>query len=91
MSAIWRWFNSLPKSSRFALGGGLIAYGLVGEYLTDRAAEAFGLTPTEQDKQKLKELIPRISVVEKETGTQGSSKDKDIDAQLAELRRPRES
>ncbi|KAF3913488.1 hypothetical protein AA313_de0208406 [Arthrobotrys entomopaga] len=91
MSAIWRWFNSLPKSSRFALGGGLIAYGLVGEYLTDRAAEAFGLTPTEQDRQELKKMIPKISVVEKETSIQGSSQNKDIDSQLAELRRSRES
>ncbi|EPS41674.1 hypothetical protein H072_4424 [Dactylellina haptotyla CBS 200.50] len=87
MSAIWRWFTSLSQTSRLALGGGLIAYGLVGEYVTDRAADAFGLTPTEEDKQKLKEMIPKISVVEKNQ-TQ-STQDRDIESQLAELRKSR--
>ncbi|KAK6337750.1 hypothetical protein TWF696_001231 [Orbilia brochopaga] len=85
MSAIWRWFTGLSKTSRLALGGGLIAYGLAGSYLTDRAEEAFGLVPTEEDKQKLKGLVPKISVVEPGSGQQ----DKDIDAQLEELRKSR--
>ncbi|KAF3923147.1 hypothetical protein ABW20_dc0108106 [Dactylellina cionopaga] len=73
MSAVWRWFTSLSQTSRFALGGGLIAYGLAGSYLTDRAEETFGLTPTEQDKKKLKDLIPTVSVVERlDHGVRGS-------------------
>ncbi|KAK6533905.1 hypothetical protein TWF281_005250 [Arthrobotrys megalospora] len=86
MSAVWRWFTGLSKTSRLALGGGLIAYGLVGEYLTDSVGNAFGLTPTEQDKQKLKDMIPRISTVEKSIHT---PQDRDIDAQITELKKSR--
>ncbi|KAJ6258479.1 hypothetical protein Dda_6521 [Drechslerella dactyloides] len=85
MSAVWRWFTGLSQTSRLALGGGLIAYGLVGSYLTDRAEETFGLVPTEEDKQKLRGLVPKISVVEHG----GRSQDKDIDAQLEELNKSR--
>ncbi|KAK6356671.1 hypothetical protein TWF718_001011 [Orbilia javanica] len=89
MSAIWRWFTGLPKASRLALGGGLIAYGLIGDYyMTDRVGDAFGLTPTDQDKQKLKDMIPRISTVDKPGH---SPQDKEIEAQLAESKRNRSS
>ncbi|KAK6333873.1 hypothetical protein TWF730_004056 [Orbilia blumenaviensis] len=86
MSVIWRWFTGLSKTSRLALGGGLIAYGLVGEYMTDKVGDAFGLTPTEQDKQDLKAMIPKISTVDKPGH---SPQDKEIEAQLAELKKSR--
>ncbi|KAF3079449.1 hypothetical protein TWF569_002145 [Orbilia oligospora] len=88
MSAVWRWFTGLSKTSRLALGGGLIAYGLAGDYLTDTVGDAFGLTPTEQDKQKLKSMIPKISTVDKPGHT---PQDKEIEAQLAELKRNRDN
>ncbi|KAK6509873.1 hypothetical protein TWF481_004601 [Arthrobotrys musiformis] len=86
MSAIWRWFNGLSKTSRLALGGGLITYGLIGDYLTDSVGDAFGLTPTEQDKQKLRDMVPKISAVDKPGH---SPQDKEVEAQLAELKRNR--
>ncbi|KAF3921267.1 hypothetical protein ABW21_db0206514 [Orbilia brochopaga] len=87
MSAVWRWFTGLSRTSRLALGGGLITYGLVGSYLTDRAEESFGLVPTEEDKQKLRGLVPKVSVVE--PGSRPGDRDIDIDPQLEEFKKSR--
>ena len=48
------------------IGGGIIAYAMFGLYASDKAEQAFGFTPTEQDKQRLQESIPKIHMVEKE-------------------------
>ncbi|KAA8622457.1 hypothetical protein PtrV1_03763 [Pyrenophora tritici-repentis] len=42
-----------------------MAYAAAGLYLSDKAEEKFGLTPTEQDRKQLREALPRISPVEK--------------------------
>ncbi len=34
--------------------------------MSDQAEKIFGMVPTEQDKERLKEAIPRIRVVEEE-------------------------
>jgi len=66
MSAVYRWFSSLSPRTRIAIGGGLIAYGLAGSFLTDKAEEVFDLVPTDDDKERLKSLVPRIRAVNRE-------------------------
>jgi hypothetical protein len=48
------------------VGGGVMAYAIFGLTLSDKAEEAFGFTPTEKDKKDLREVVPKIHVVEKD-------------------------
>jgi hypothetical protein len=43
-----------------------MAYAIFGLTLSDKAEEAFGFKPTEKDKKELREVVPKIHVVEKE-------------------------
>lgn len=43
-----------------------MAYAAFGLLLSDKAEEAFGFTPTQQDKERLKDIVPKVRVVEKE-------------------------
>lgn len=43
-----------------------MAWGVAGLYLSDRAEEKFGYTPTEQDKTALEKLKPKIHVVDRD-------------------------
>nr|POE54498.1 hypothetical protein CFP56_41436 [Quercus suber] len=65
--SLWSSYRALSPRTRMLLGGGIIAWSAVGLFISDRAEEAWGLTPTEQDKQKLREALPRISVRDRET------------------------
>lgn len=49
------------------LGGGVMAYAVFGLFISDRAEEAFGFTPTEEDKKRLREAVPKIHIIEKES------------------------
>jgi hypothetical protein len=48
------------------LGGGIMAYAVVGMYLTDKAEEKFNFKPTEQDREELQKVLPKIITVERE-------------------------
>jgi len=61
----YRWFKSIQPKTRMMIGVGIMAYAGAGLYLSDKAEEKFGLTPTEKDRKELREAIPRISPVEK--------------------------
>lgn len=52
--------------TRLLIGGGIMGYAMLGMFLSDKAEQSFGLTPTEQDKQRLKESVPKIHFVERE-------------------------
>lgn len=43
-----------------------MAYAAFGLLLSDKAEEALGFTPTEQDKKDLRDSVPKIHVVERE-------------------------
>ena len=45
-----------------------MGYAGFGILMSDQAERFFGMVPTEQDKERLKEVIPRIRVVEEEEG-----------------------
>jgi len=64
--SLWQSYRNLPTLARLGVGGGLLAWGVVGLYLSDRAEEKFGFTPTDEDKAALDRLTPKIHVVERE-------------------------
>jgi hypothetical protein len=43
----------------------VIAWGVAGLYLSDKAEEHFGLTPTEKDKEDLEKLKPQLHMVDR--------------------------
>lgn len=45
---------------------GFLAWGVAGLYLSDRAEEKFGYTPSEQDKVDLEKMKPEIVVVDRD-------------------------
>jgi hypothetical protein len=47
------------------IGVGIMAYAGAGLYISDKAEERFGLTPTEKDHEELRDALPKISTVEK--------------------------
>jgi hypothetical protein len=71
-----RSFKNLPAKTRMAVGVGVIAWGVAGLYLSDKAEESLGYTPTEADKEKIRQYTPRITAVERpaEEATSDSSK-----------------
>jgi len=53
---------------RIGVGVGIIAWGAIGLYLSDRAEERYGLTPSEADKAALEKVTPKILVVDRPKG-----------------------
>lgn len=47
------------------MGVGIIAYAGAGLYLSDKAEEKFGFTPTEKDKEELRNAMPKITIAER--------------------------
>ncbi|KAK2591787.1 hypothetical protein QQS21_010518 [Conoideocrella luteorostrata] len=47
------------------VGVGVIAWGVIGLYLSDKAEEKFGYSPSEKDKEELWKWTPNITTVEK--------------------------
>ena len=45
-----------------------MGYAGFGILMSDQAEKIFGMVPTEQDKERLKEVIPRIVIVEEDEG-----------------------
>ncbi|KAL7919226.1 hypothetical protein ACQKWADRAFT_315870 [Trichoderma austrokoningii] len=58
-------YTNLRPQTRLGVGAAIIAWGCVGLYLSDKAEERFGYTPTEEDKAALRDMAPRITAVEK--------------------------
>lgn len=62
-----RAYNNLSSKTRVGVGIGVIAWGVAGLYLSDRAEEKYQ-APAE-DKAAVERLIPRVTVVDKEDGS----------------------
>ncbi|KAK5998469.1 hypothetical protein PT974_00848 [Cladobotryum mycophilum] len=58
-------YQNLSSKTRLGVGIAVLAWGTAGLYISDRAEEKFGYTPTEQDKENLRNLAPKIITVEK--------------------------
>lgn len=63
---LWQSYLNLPQRTKLLVGGGIMVWGTLGLFLSDRAEQAFGLAPTEEDKKMLREAVPKMRVVEKE-------------------------
>ena len=55
--------------ARLGVGGGLLAWGVVGLYFSDKVEEKLGYTPTEEDKAALDRMTPKFHAVERERET----------------------
>ncbi|KNG52143.1 ankyrin and het domain-containing protein [Stemphylium lycopersici] len=66
--AVWQWFKGIPPKTRMVIGVGVMAYAGAGLYLSDKAEEKFGLTPTDKDREELREALPKISAAAHVTG-----------------------
>jgi hypothetical protein len=58
------YYNSLSTKTRLGVGGGAMLYACLGLYISDAAEKKLGYTPTEEDKRKLREAMPKIRIVD---------------------------
>ncbi|POR34611.1 Uncharacterized protein TPAR_05190 [Tolypocladium paradoxum] len=61
-------YKNLSPKTRLGVGVAVIAWGLVGLHLSDRAEEKFGYTPSDKDKEELRKWTPRVVTVDKPDG-----------------------
>ncbi|ROW09580.1 hypothetical protein VMCG_02676 [Cytospora schulzeri] len=64
--SLWKAYQGLSSKARLGLGMGFLAWGVAGLYLSDRAEEKYGYTPSEQDKANLERMKPEIHVVNRD-------------------------
>ncbi|KAF2743467.1 hypothetical protein M011DRAFT_480813 [Sporormia fimetaria CBS 119925] len=64
--AVWKWYKGITPKTRIFIGLGIMAYAGVGMALSDTVEEKMGWVATEQDKEELKNALPKITVVDKE-------------------------
>ena len=63
---LWESYRAMSMRTRLLIGGGIMAYAGFGLLVSDKAEEALGLVPTEDDKRRLKEAMPKIHTVDRE-------------------------
>ena len=61
----FRSYRGLSSKARLGSGVGLLAWGAIGLYLSDRAEEKFGFKPSDQDNEELEKYTPKIHVIDK--------------------------
>lgn len=61
-----RKYQALTPKTKAIIGVGVMGYALAGLYLSDTAEERFDMVPTEQDREKLRQMIPKIHAVDKD-------------------------
>ncbi|PKS08912.1 hypothetical protein jhhlp_003525 [Lomentospora prolificans] len=65
---LFRAYKNLSPTTRLGVGIGVIAWGAIGLYLSDRAEERYGLTPSEADRAALERVTPKILIVDRPKG-----------------------
>jgi hypothetical protein len=66
-----RSYKNLGAKTRLGFGAGVLIWAVAGLYLSDRAEEKFGFTPTEEDRMALEKMAPKIHLIEKGRGDDG--------------------
>ena len=61
-----RSYRTLTPRTRILIGAGVMAYAGFGLLVSDKAEQAFGYTASEEDKQRLREAVPRVHLVDRE-------------------------
>ncbi|KAK4628864.1 hypothetical protein CLAFUW4_08025 [Fulvia fulva] len=64
--SLWQSYRTIPPRTRIFIGAGIMAYAAAGLFLSDKAEQSFGFTPTEEDKKKLRHAVPKVHMVERE-------------------------
>jgi len=64
--SLWHSYRSLSPRTRLIIGGGIMAYAGFGLLVSDKAEQILGFTPTEEDKRKLQEVLPKVHLVGKD-------------------------
>ncbi|EME38342.1 hypothetical protein DOTSEDRAFT_29401 [Dothistroma septosporum NZE10] len=59
-------YRNITPRTRVIIGAGIMAYAAAGLFLSDKAEQSFGFTPTEEDKKKLRDAVPTVHMVERE-------------------------
>jgi hypothetical protein len=59
------YYRSLHPRTRMLLGAGVVLYGVAGLAISDWVEKRFGFEPTEEEKKKLQEVVPRVRTVER--------------------------
>ncbi|KAI0458724.1 hypothetical protein F5B21DRAFT_403989 [Xylaria acuta] len=62
-------FRNLSPKARIGVGLGLLAWGAVGLQLSDGAEERY-FKPTEADRAALRDIAPRITTVDRNSGVE---------------------
>ena len=57
-------FSSLSPQTKVILGGGAIVWGVTGLFVTDIVENEFGLMPSDEEKERLKKIMPTVRAVE---------------------------
>lgn len=60
-----RTYQGLSSKAKLGVGAGLLAWGVVGLWVSDRAEEKLGLTPSEKDKAAMDKWTPKIRPVDR--------------------------
>ncbi|KAI9746209.1 MAG: hypothetical protein M1818_000890 [Claussenomyces sp. TS43310] len=64
--SLWQSFKSLSPRTRLAVGCGLLAWGVLGPYMSDAAEKKLGFEPSQRDKDNLEAATPKIRLVERD-------------------------
>ena len=66
-----RSYRNLQPRTRLLLGLGLMGWAGLGILISDQAEKAFGMVPSEKDREELEKVVPRVRFVEREAGDGG--------------------
>ncbi|RMY00399.1 hypothetical protein D0867_11762 [Hortaea werneckii] len=64
--SLWTSYRALSTRTRLLIGGGIMTYAVAGMFLSDKAEQFFGFEPTDQDRKRLQDSIPKIHAVDRE-------------------------
>ncbi|KAI1265548.1 hypothetical protein F5Y18DRAFT_38939 [Xylariaceae sp. FL1019] len=62
--SLLRSFRNLSSRTQIGVGIGLLAWGVIGLQLSDRAEERY-FKPTDEDRAALQDMTPRITAVDR--------------------------
>ncbi|TKA31408.1 hypothetical protein B0A50_02254 [Salinomyces thailandicus] len=67
--SLWNSYRALSTRTRLLIGGGIMAYGVAGIFLSDKAEQALGFEPTEQDKRSAQPSTGETETASDEIGS----------------------
>lgn len=66
----------MSSKAKLGVGTAMVAWGVVGLYLSDRAEEKYGYTPSEKDKAALEDMVPKIRFIDSQERSRGGNMSK---------------